>query len=92
MTKDQVEMDMRGRCSAGQKVLASIIIRLALSDSFGHNCGIIALDESVLLIFCALSPNMCSLTFALYLLSFTGRPRTWIGYASLSCLVIFHLS
>lgn len=45
MTKDQVEMDMRGRCSAGQKVLASIIIRLALSDSFGHNCGIIALDE-----------------------------------------------
>lgn len=45
MEKDQVEMDMRGRCSAGQKVLASIIIRLALSDSFGHNCGIIALDE-----------------------------------------------
>lgn len=45
MVKDQVEMDMRGRCSAGQKVLASIIIRLALSDSFGHNCGIIALDE-----------------------------------------------
>lgn len=45
MVKDQVEMDMRGRCSAGQKVLASIIIRLALSDSFGTNCGIIALDE-----------------------------------------------
>jgi len=45
MTKDQVEMDMRGRCSAGQKMLASIIIRLALSDSFGHNCGILALDE-----------------------------------------------
>jgi len=45
MTKDQVEMDMRGRCSAGQKMLASIIIRLALSESFGQNCGILALDE-----------------------------------------------
>ncbi|KAH7103783.1 hypothetical protein BKA62DRAFT_694682 [Auriculariales sp. MPI-PUGE-AT-0066] len=45
MTKDHVEMDMRGRCSAGQKMLASIIIRLALSDSFGQNCGILALDE-----------------------------------------------
>ncbi|KAF8552026.1 hypothetical protein OG21DRAFT_1486552 [Imleria badia] len=45
MTKDQVEMDMRGRCSAGQKMLASIVIRLALSDSFGQNCGILALDE-----------------------------------------------
>ncbi|EKM49536.1 uncharacterized protein PHACADRAFT_265074 [Phanerochaete carnosa HHB-10118-sp] len=45
MTKDQVEMDMRGRCSAGQKMLASIIIRLALADSFGLNCGILALDE-----------------------------------------------
>ena len=45
MMKDQVEMDMRGRCSAGQKMLASIIIRLALADSFGQNCGILALDE-----------------------------------------------
>jgi DNA repair protein RAD50 len=45
MVKDQTEMDMRGRCSAGQKVLASIIIRLALSESFGFNCGILALDE-----------------------------------------------
>lgn len=45
MLKDQVEMDMRGRCSAGQKVLASIIIRLALAESFGTNCGILALDE-----------------------------------------------
>ncbi|KAG8934317.1 DNA repair protein rad50 [Tulasnella sp. 418] len=45
MMKDQVEMDMRGRCSAGQKMLASIIIRLALSDSFGQDCGILALDE-----------------------------------------------
>ncbi len=38
-------MDMRGRCSAGQKVLASIIIRLALAESFGVHCGLIALDE-----------------------------------------------
>lgn len=45
MQKDETEMDMRGRCSAGQKVLASIIIRLALAESFGTNCGILALDE-----------------------------------------------
>src|SRR6202044_3962902 len=31
MTKQDAEMDMRGRCSAGQKVLACIIIRLALA-------------------------------------------------------------
>lgn len=45
MVKQDTEMDMRGRCSAGQKVLASIIIRLALAECFGLNCGIIALDE-----------------------------------------------
>jgi len=45
MFKDTTEMDMRGRCSAGQKVLASIIIRLALAESFSINCGIMALDE-----------------------------------------------
>lgn len=45
MMKEDVELDMRGRCSAGQKVLASIIIRMALADCFGHHCGIIALDE-----------------------------------------------
>ncbi|MCO5565272.1 hypothetical protein L7F22_018945 [Adiantum nelumboides] len=45
MVKDSVEMDMRGRCSAGQKCLASILIRLALADSFSENCGIMALDE-----------------------------------------------
>ncbi len=38
-------LDMRARCSAGQKVLASLIIRLALAESFGLNCGILALDE-----------------------------------------------
>ena len=45
MIKQDADMDMRGRCSAGQKVLASIIIRLALAECFGVNCGIIALDE-----------------------------------------------
>ena len=29
----------------GQKVLASIVIRLALAEAFGINCGILALDE-----------------------------------------------
>ena len=38
-------LDMRGRCSAGQKVLASIVIRLALAETFCLNCGILALDE-----------------------------------------------
>ena len=45
MSKQDTEMDMRGRCSAGQKVLASIVIRLALAECFGTNCGLIALDE-----------------------------------------------
>lgn len=40
MVKQDTEMDMRGRCSAGQKVLASIIIRLALAECFGANCGV----------------------------------------------------
>lgn len=45
MVKQDSEMDMRGRCSAGQRVLASIIIRLALAECFGVKCGLIALDE-----------------------------------------------
>ena len=45
MVKQGTEMDMRGRCSAGQKVLASIIIRLALAECFSANCGLISLDE-----------------------------------------------
>ena len=45
MVKGGIEMDMKGRCSAGQKVLASIIIRLALAETFCFNCGILALDE-----------------------------------------------
>lgn len=45
MIRGGVELDMRGRCSAGQKVLTSLIIRLALAETFGINCGILALDE-----------------------------------------------
>jgi DNA repair protein RAD50 len=45
MIKGDAVMDLRGRCSAGQKVLASIIIRLGLAESFCLNCGILALDE-----------------------------------------------
>ncbi|KAL5702875.1 DNA repair protein rad50 [Ranunculus cassubicifolius] len=44
MTGD-AELEMRGRCSAGQKVLASLIIRLALAETFCLHCGILALDE-----------------------------------------------
>ncbi|ADM11819.1 Rad50-like DNA repair protein [Encephalitozoon intestinalis ATCC 50506] len=43
--KGGVELDMRGRSSAGQKMIASILIRLALADSFASNCNILALDE-----------------------------------------------
>ncbi|XP_047134467.1 DNA repair protein RAD50 isoform X1 [Hydra vulgaris] len=45
MLKGGVYLDMRSRCSAGQKVLASLIIRLALAETFCLNCGILALDE-----------------------------------------------
>lgn len=57
MVKGDVEIDMRGRCSAGQKVrhipwatkqpqvLTALIIRLALAESFCLHCGILALDE-----------------------------------------------
>ncbi|CAD6187061.1 unnamed protein product [Caenorhabditis auriculariae] len=40
-----IEVEMRGRCSAGQKMLASLLIRIALADVFGGLCSIIALDE-----------------------------------------------
>lgn len=45
MVKGKSKLDMRGRCSAGQKVLASIIIRLALADTFCLQCGVFTLDE-----------------------------------------------
>lgn len=45
MFRRGIELDMRGRCSAGQKVLASIIIRLSLAQTFSTHCGIMTLDE-----------------------------------------------
>jgi DNA repair protein RAD50 len=45
MRKGDIPLDMRGRCSAGQRVLAAIVIRLALAETFCLNCGILALDE-----------------------------------------------
>jgi len=46
MSKSGTFLDMRGRCSAGQKVLASLIIRLALQQVFAATkCGVLALDE-----------------------------------------------
>ncbi|XP_075232896.1 DNA repair protein rad50 isoform X2 [Lycorma delicatula] len=45
LVRGKTELDMRGRCSAGQKMLASIIIRMALAETFSNNCGIMTLDE-----------------------------------------------
>jgi DNA repair protein RAD50 len=45
MMSGGAELDMRGRCSAGQKVLASLVIRLALAECFCASCGVLALDE-----------------------------------------------
>lgn len=42
---DETELEMKGRSSMGQKVLASIVIRIALAQAFGINCGVLALDE-----------------------------------------------
>lgn len=39
MRKANVPLDMRGRCSAGQRVLAALVIRLALAETFCLNCG-----------------------------------------------------
>ena len=44
-TYDDTELEMKGRCSAGQRVLSSLLIRLALAETFCSNCGILALDE-----------------------------------------------
>ncbi|XP_046664938.1 DNA repair protein RAD50 isoform X1 [Homalodisca vitripennis] len=43
--KNGQELDMRGRCSAGQKMLACLIIRMALAEIFSSKCGILTLDE-----------------------------------------------
>lgn len=45
MRQGKSKVDMRGRCSTGQKVLACLVIRLALAESFCTDCGIFALDQ-----------------------------------------------
>ncbi len=45
LSSSETPLDMRGRCSAGQKVLASLVIRLALAEVFCLQCGVLALDE-----------------------------------------------
>ncbi|KAL5286254.1 RAD50 family protein [Megaselia abdita] len=44
-SKQGHEIEMRGRCSAGQRVLACLIIRMALAETFSVNCGVMTLDE-----------------------------------------------
>jgi len=82
MVKGDTEMDMRGRCSAGQKVLASIIIRLALAESFGVNCGLIALDEPTTNLD---SDNIRSLAESLHAIIQARR-----GQGNLQLIVITH--
>lgn len=72
MIKQDSEMDMRGRCSAGQRVLACIIIRLALAECFGINCGVGY-------------PSTLSILHANVLLRsllLTNQPQTWIPTTS----------
>lgn len=38
-------MEFRGQSSAGQRVLACLIIRIALAETFSGHCGVLALDE-----------------------------------------------
>lgn len=38
-------MNFRGQCSAGQRVLACLIIRIALAEIFSGHYGVLALDE-----------------------------------------------
>lgn len=44
-SKNDRFMDFRGQSSAGQRVLACLIIRIALAETFSGNCGVLALDE-----------------------------------------------
>ncbi|XP_026327377.1 DNA repair protein RAD50 isoform X2 [Hyposmocoma kahamanoa] len=58
-SKNGVEIDMRGRCSAGQKVLACLIIRLALAETFSSRFGILALDEPTTNLDCENVRSLC---------------------------------
>lgn len=43
--KNGFKSQMRGSCSAGQRVLACLIVRIALAETFSSNCGVLTLDE-----------------------------------------------
>ncbi|CAJ0744984.1 22220_t:CDS:10 [Entrophospora sp. SA101] len=45
MIRGDVEVDMRAKSSAGQRMLASIVIRIALAEAFCIKFGALALDE-----------------------------------------------
>lgn len=45
VTHNGAEMDMRGHSSAGERVLASLILRITLTETFCFNCNILTLDE-----------------------------------------------
>lgn len=38
-------LELRGRSSAGQRAVASLLVRMALAFAFGTGCGLLALDE-----------------------------------------------
>ena len=42
---DNKPSELKGRCSAGQKMMISIVIRLALAEAFCSRCRVISLDE-----------------------------------------------
>lgn len=45
MIKNNTELEMRSRSSAGQKIICSILFRLALVEAFSKDCSFLALDE-----------------------------------------------
>ena len=40
-----MKLNMRGQASGGQRMLVSVLLRLAISETLCPNCGFIALDE-----------------------------------------------
>lgn len=82
MVKGGTVLDMRGRCSAGQKVLASLVVRIALSQAFCCDCGILALDEPTTNLD---SENIYSLGQALTELIHTRK-----GHSNFQLIIITH--
>ncbi|VDL96033.1 unnamed protein product [Schistocephalus solidus] len=78
----EARLDMRGRCSAGQKVLASLVIRLALAEVFCLQCGVLALDEPTTNLD---RENIESLAYAL-----TEIIKTRSGQRNFQLIVITH--